>query len=123
MSFNLSREFVEKCRSLLVSKKAEILNRMRLERASFTEFERGGDEIDLTVANQAEHQFLVSQDRLRENLLEIEMALSRIEQGSFGFCEETEEMIEPERLLSIPWTRVSIEGAEIREAIAKKFAR
>ena len=51
------------------------------------------------------------------------MALARIEQGTFGVCEETEEVIESERLLAIPWTRLSIEGAEIREAVSRRFAR
>ena len=60
---------------------------------------------------------------MRNQLLEIEMALARIEQGTFGFCEETEEPIESERLLAIPWTRLSIEGAEMREAVGRKYAR
>jgi DnaK suppressor protein len=62
-------------------------------------------------------------DRLRSQLIEIESALARIENGSFGVCEETEEYIEPERLRAIPWTRLSIEGAEIRESVNKKYAR
>ena len=45
-----------------------------------------------------------------------------MEQGIFGICEETEEQIEIERLLALPWTRLSIEGAEIREAVRKRFA-
>jgi DnaK suppressor protein len=60
---------------------------------------------------------------MRTQLLEIEMALSRMEQGTFGVCEETEEVIEADRLLAIPWTRLSIEGAELREAVSRKFAR
>ena len=56
-------------------------------------------------------------------VIEIESALARIENGSFGICEETEEVIEPERLRAIPWTRLSIEGAEIRESITKRYAR
>ncbi len=55
--------------------------------------------------------------------MEIEGALGRIEKGLYGVCEETEEIIEAERLLAIPWTRLSIEGAEIRESLGKKYAR
>ena len=44
-------------------------------------------------------------------MLEIEFALSRIENGTYGICEMTEEKIENDRLLAIPWTRLSIEGA------------
>jgi DnaK suppressor protein len=62
-------------------------------------------------------------ERLRAQLFEIDSALGRIENGSFGLCEETEEAIEPERLRAIPWTRLSIEGAEIRESMNKRYAR
>ena len=71
----------------------------------------------------AENDFLSSQERLTEQLLEIEMALSRIESGRYGICEETEEPIEHERLRALPWTRLSIEGAEIREALRRRYAR
>jgi DnaK suppressor protein len=62
-------------------------------------------------------------DRLRSQLFEIESALGRIESGAFGFCEETEEPIEIERLRAIPWTRLSIEGAELRESVNRRYAR
>mgnify|MGYP000852469493 FL=1 len=69
------------------------------------------------------NQYLIIQDRIRHQLMEIEYALARIENGSFGICEETFEPIEGDRLLAIPYTRLSIEGAEIREQHSKKFAR
>jgi DnaK suppressor protein len=49
--------------------------------------------------------------------------LGRIEKGTYGVCEETEEPIEVERLRAIPWTRLSIEGAELREALEHRYAR
>jgi DnaK suppressor protein len=107
--------------------KQDLLNRVRSSAAQFSQAQSSrttsGDEIDQTVAQMEEHSFLVSQERMRGQLLEIEMALSRIEQGNFGVCEETEEVIEVDRLLAVPWTRLSIEGAEIREATERKFAR
>jgi DnaK suppressor protein len=48
-------------------------------------------------------------------LREIESALQRIESGTYGICEETGEPIEKDRLLAIPWTRLSLEGALTRE--------
>jgi DnaK suppressor protein len=82
-----------------------------------------GDEVDQTVAQLAENHFLISQERMYIQLLEIDQALARIENGTYGICEETEEPIEIERLFAIPWTRLSIEGAEIQEAMLRKFAR
>lgn len=115
------------CRKKLISLKQDILNRVRssAQQYSLSQASRttSGDEIDQSVTQLEEHNFLVSQDRLRQQLIEIEMALSRMENGTFGICEETEEAIEVDRLLAIPWTRLSIEGAEIREAMSHRFAR
>jgi len=124
MTKELSAQTVNQCFTKLQRMKQDLLNRVRVSRLEFVATEKSsGDEIDQSVAYLEEHSFLVNQDRLRNQLLEIEFALARIENGSFGICEETEEIIEQERLLAIPYTRFSIEGAEIREAAAKKFAR
>lgn len=114
---------LEECKKRLITKKQELLNRLKNARRDYTYTEKSGDEADQSVAHIAEHTFLVSQERIRSHLLEVEFALARIEKGSFGICEETEEPIETERLLAVPWTRLSIEGAEIREAFSRKFAK
>jgi DnaK suppressor protein len=44
-----------------------------------------------------------------------------MENGSYGTCEETGEDIEEKRLLAIPWTRLSLEGAEVREREQKRY--
>jgi len=121
---NLSNDLITKCRQKLLDTKAELLNRVKEARRDLHTFEeRGGDEGDQTMRALAESEFLSMTERLRKQLMEIEIALSRIESGNYGICEETEEPIEPERLLAIPWTRLSIEGAEIRESLGKKYAR
>lgn len=120
----LSETFIRECKLKLLSMKAELMNRVRSARDEFQALDKnGGDEADQTMSLMAENDFLTSQSRLKEQLLEIELALSRIESGRYGMCEETEEPIEHERLKALPWTRLSIEGAEIREAIKKKYAR
>lgn len=121
----LSRDLIEKCKAKLINAKTEILNRVRESRTDLynSEDAKGGDEGDQTLRALAEAEFLSMHERLRKQLMEIEGALGRIEKGLFGVCEETEEIIEAERLLAIPWTRLSIEGAEIRESLGKKYAR
>lgn len=104
------------CRQKLISIKADLLNRFHSHALDFRQRETSGDEADQSLSLQAENHLLVTQQRLRHQLFEIESALMRIEKGTFGICEETEEPIEKERLLAIPWTRLSIEGAEIRES-------
>lgn len=111
------------CKQKLLKMKAELLNRAKQAATDFNQIDKAsGDEIDQSSAHQEEHTFLVNQNRIKTQLLEIEQALARIENGTYGVCEETEEKIESERLLAIPWTRLSIEGAEIREAAQKKYA-
>jgi len=119
----ITPELIQECRMKLLNTKADLLNQARDVRNDLNSDDKGGDEADQTVRVLAEAEFLSRHERLRSQLLEIEAALGRIENGSFGVCEETEEAIEPERLRAIPWTRLSIEGAEIRESMNKRFAR
>lgn len=120
----ISEKLIAECRQKLLQSKQDILNRVKEARLSLDlNEEKGGDEGDQTVRVLAEQEFLSMHERLRSQLMEIESALARIENGSFGYCEETEEEIEPERLKAIPWTRLSIEGAEIRESMNKRYAR
>ncbi len=119
----LKPALIAECKTKLQNIKTDLLNRVRDARSQLDNMETGGDEADQTVRVLAEQEFVNMQDRLRNQLIEIESALARIENGSFGVCEETEESIEPERLRAIPWTRLSIEGAEIRESLNKRYAR
>lgn len=119
----ITEALIKECRTKLLETKAELLNRVKEARHDLNNDDRGGDEADQTVRVLAEAEFLSLHERLRTQLMEIESALARIESGAFGICEETEEQIEPERLRAIPWTRLSIEGAEMRESINKRFAR
>lgn len=119
----LKPALIAECKVKLQNIKTDLLNRVRDARSQLDNMETGGDEADQTVRVLAEQEFVNMQDRLRNQLIEIESALARIENGSFGICEETEESIEPERLKAIPWTRLSIEGAEIRESLNKRYAR
>jgi len=120
----ISRELVQECKQRLLRIKEDTLNRVKASHREHTLIDKmSGDEIDQAVAQLAENSFLVNQDRLRHLLFEVENALARIQKNQYGICEETQEPIEPERLLAIPYTRLSIEGAELREAMTKKYAR
>jgi DnaK suppressor protein len=120
---HIPENLLKECKAKLLAAKAELLNRAKETRGELTNDDRGGDEADQTVRVLAEAEMLSQNERLRNQLLEIESALGRIQNGSYGVCEETEEPIEYERLRAIPWTRLSIEGAEIRESVNKRFAR
>lgn len=119
----VSKNLIQQCKQRLLETKMDLMNRVRAGREDLYVIDRGGDEADQTMRLLAESEALSLQERLRQQLVEIEMALSRIEAGTYGVCEETEEIIESDRLLAIPWTRLSIEGAEMREAVDKRYAR
>ncbi len=123
MKSSLHPTLVLECRKKLLQLKQDLLNRAKASEKNLILEDRSGDEIDQAMALLQENTFLIGQERMRTQLLEIEMALAKIADGSYGICEETEEMIEIDRLRALPWTRLSIEGAEIREAMNRKFAR
>lgn len=121
---DFAESLLKECRNKLLEARRDIMDRVRTSRAEFDLLDRsGGDEADQTMNLLAEQDFLASQQRLSELLIEVDFALARLENGTYGICEETEEIIESERLRAIPWTRLSIEGAEIREAVRRKYAR
>ena len=55
---------------------------------------------------------LRTRDRYRKLLAQIDKALKRIEEGEYGFCEETGEPIGLERLEARPIARFSIDAQE-----------
>lgn len=111
----IDQKVLDLCKEKLLTAKADLLNRFQTHFNDLRERETGGDEADQTVSLLAENHLFITHQRIRSQLLEIESALMRIEKGIYGICEETEEPIEVDRLIAIPWTRLSIEGAEIRE--------
>lgn len=115
------KKLVEQCKKKLLQVRQERLSGMqRLRSALTTEIQ--GDEADMATTLEYQHASLMQREKLIRDLQEIDAALSRIETGTYGYCEETQEPIEPSRLLAIPWTRLSIEGAEIRERNVKRYA-
>ena len=111
----MKKSLIAQCEKLLIAKKVELLDRLLLFKQDFNSTSHGGDEADQSASLMIENQRLTFHQNLRMLLFEIENALMRIQNGTYGICEETEEPIEVERLIAIPWTRLSVEGAEIRE--------
>ena len=64
---------------------------------------------------------LRTRDRERKLLKKVESALMRIEDGSYGYCEETGEPIGIQRLLARPTATLTIEAQERREMKQKMY--
>ena len=64
---------------------------------------------------------LRSRDRQRKLIAKIDAALARIEEGTYGYCEETGEPIGLSRLIARPTANLSLEAQERRELRQKLF--
>ena len=64
---------------------------------------------------------LRTRDRERKLLKKIDQALARIDDGSYGYCEETGEAIGIQRLLARPTATLTIEAQERREMKQKLY--
>jgi DnaK suppressor protein len=62
---------------------------------------------------------LRTRDRARKLIAKIDEALQRIEEGSYGYCEETNEPINLSRLHARPIATLSIEAQERHERMEK----
>ena len=64
---------------------------------------------------------LRTRDRERKLLRKIDSAIARIEEGSYGFCEETGEEIGLKRLEARPVATLCLEAQERRELAERQF--
>jgi len=64
---------------------------------------------------------LRTRDRERKLLKKIQQALTRIDEGDYGFCEETGEPIGVPRLLARPTATLSLEAQQRRELRQKLY--
>ncbi len=64
---------------------------------------------------------LRTRDRERKLLKKVQAAIKRIDEGEYGYCEETGEPIGVRRLLARPTTTLSLEAQERREIKQKMF--
>lgn len=124
------------------SKKEEYMNELQLEyfrqkllnwkksligqsMDTLDDLKQGGlnqpDEIDRASLETDKALELRTRDRIRKLITKIDDALKRIEDGSYGYCEETGEPIGLERLEARPVTTLSIEAQERHERMEKTY--
>ena len=80
----------------------------------------GQDEGDCSVFYQFEHMSCRQFDSQLENIRKIELALKRLDEGSYGCCEECGEEISIERLKLIPFALLCRDCQETREEQPRK---
>ena len=80
------------------------------------------DENDRASNETDQFMELRTRDRMRKLIKKINQALDRIENGTYGYCEETGEPIGLARLEARPVTTLCIEAQERHERKEKTFA-
>ncbi|GBD42754.1 RNA polymerase-binding transcription factor DksA [bacterium HR40] len=83
--------------------------------------ERLPDVTDWASAETFRYYELRTRDRERKLLAKIDAALRRIEEGTYGYCEETGEPIGLRRLEARPIATLSIEAQERHERRERSF--
>ncbi len=78
-----------------------------------------GDMADQASAETDRDMLAINRGRTRASLAQVERALTRIENGTFGICEDTGEPIERRRLEAQPTATLSIDAQEQREREAR----
>jgi RNA polymerase-binding transcription factor DksA len=116
----LTAKQLEQYKNLLLEKRQELLGDVSCMEE--TVFQGSGE-----ISNMPVHMADIGTDSYEQEfslglmaegkkiLVEIDRALLRIEDGSYGICEGLGVPIEKNRLEAIPWTRYSLEYAQKKE--------
>jgi DnaK suppressor protein len=111
------RELVD----LLEEKKTELAEKLRLRRSGATPEQTPGDEADLASEDTQISMETRLMDRDAKLLREVERALDKVKNGTYGLCEGTDEPIGYARLKLRPWTRYSVTYKEELEREEKRI--
>jgi DnaK suppressor protein len=106
-------------RSLLLAEKQSLVEAARETTLHLQDNEATPDWTDRATVEEEHALELRVRDRERKLLKKIGEALARIEDGSYGWCEETGDPIGIARLLARPTATLSIEAQERHEALER----
>jgi DnaK suppressor protein len=108
-------------RERLLDTQRELLQKADLTSEHLREHELEADPTDQATIEEEYALELRARDRERKLLKKIDEALRRIEEGSYGYCEETGEPIGIPRLIARPTATLSIEAQSRREQKQKLY--
>lgn len=105
----LTKKELEYFKSKLLEVQEEVKSRIR-ERASTARIDDNDLIEEMDQANRATEEAFNMRllDKEVKLLREIEGAIEKFDEGTYGICEGTEEPIERRRLEARPWTRYSV---------------
>jgi RNA polymerase-binding protein DksA len=118
---NLTPAEIEKFKALLLAKRSEILDNVtHMENEALRKQRSDLSNMPIHMADAGSDTFelentLGLMDSERRLLQEIDDALERIENGTYGICEGGAEPIPKARLKAIPWARYCVTCASLSE--------
>jgi len=117
----MSAEQLAFFRARLIETQKELLEKADLTSERLREHELEPDPTDQATIEEEYALELRARDRERKLLKKIDEALRRIDEGSYGYCEETGEPIGIPRLLARPTATLTIEAQSRREQKQKLY--
>ncbi len=108
-------------RDRLARMRDELLENAASTGANLRENELVADPADRATVEEEHALELRVRDRERKLIKKIEEALGRIDEGEYGWCEETGDPIGIGRLLARPTATLSIDAKERRERTQKLY--
>ncbi|MBM3116574.1 RNA polymerase-binding protein DksA [Jeongeupia naejangsanensis] len=118
----MNPDHLEFFRELLLKNKAELLANASQTSQNLQEQEATPDPADRATLEEEYALELRTRDRERKLLMKIESTLRKIDDASYGYCEDTGEPIGLGRLLARPTASLSLEAQERRERMKKQYA-
>lgn len=102
-------------RNEILAESRDTIKKMQLQARSIPDFaDRATEESERQVQ-------LRTRDRQRKLVVKINMALARIEEGEFGYCEATGRQISLKRLIARPIASYCLEAQERHERAEREF--
>jgi DnaK suppressor protein len=106
----MTKNELNRFRAVLTARVAE-MERVTGQRDAIM-VERSADHLDEIQAASQRALAVCNLDREFDQLRDARAALRRIQEGSFGTCQECDEDIHPKRLAAVPWAAFCIQCQE-----------
>lgn len=120
MTKKLTKKQIDYFKKLFLQRKEEVTDFCKKNQTS-PEIDLEGDEIDVIQANLLYTIDSKILEREAQKLVKINCALLKIDNGTFGHCEECDDLIAIKRLEARPEAELCILCAEKAELEAKMF--
>lgn len=118
----MTPEHLEFFKQRLLQMKQELIANATATSQHLQEQEATPDPADRATLEEEYALELRTRDRERKLLQKIDQAVTRIDHGEYGYCEDTGEPIGLQRLMARPTATLSLEAQERRERMKKQYA-